>query len=60
MNPQLVMFEEELKQIQKIVDRLQQDSRARSILLIDKNGALVAAAGWYAADSMTLGFIVTG
>ena len=45
MNPQLVMFEEELKQIQKIVDRLLQDSRSRSILLIDKNGQLIAASG---------------
>jgi predicted regulator of Ras-like GTPase activity (Roadblock/LC7/MglB family) len=45
LNPQLVMYEEELKQIQKIADRLQQDSRARTILLIDKNGQLVAAAG---------------
>ena len=61
MNPQLVMFEEELKQIQKIADRLQQDSRARSILLIDKNGQLVAAAGAaHELDTTSLSSLVAG
>ena len=60
MNPQLVMFEEELKQIQKIVDRLQQDSRSRTILLIDKNGSLVAASGSASElDTTSLSSLVT-
>jgi len=61
MNPQLVMFEEELKQIQKIVDRLQQDSRSRTILLIDKNGSLVAASGSpHELDTTSLSSLVAG
>lgn len=61
LNPQLVMFEEELKQIQKIADRLQQDSRARTILLIDKNGQLVAAAGESTSlDTTSLSSLVAG
>jgi predicted regulator of Ras-like GTPase activity (Roadblock/LC7/MglB family) len=61
MNPQLVMFEEELKQIQKIVDRLQQDSRSRTILLIDKNGSMVAASGSpNELDTTSLSSLVAG
>ena len=61
LNPQLVMYEEELKQIQKIGERLQQDSRARTILLIDKNGQLVAAAGESASlDTTSLSSLVAG
>lgn len=61
LNPQLVMYEEELKQIQKIADRLQQDSRARTILLIDKNGQLVAAAGESSQlDTTSLSSLVAG
>ena len=45
LNPQLVMYDEELKQIQAIAEKLQQDSRAQTILLVDKNGQLIAAAG---------------
>lgn len=61
LNPQLVMYEEELKQIQKVADRLQQDSRARTILLIDKNGQLVAAAGEAAQlDTTSLSSLVAG
>ena len=61
MNPQLVMYEEELKQIQKIVDRLLQDSRSRTILLIDKNGSMVAASGNYnELDTTSLSSLVAG
>lgn len=61
LNPQLVMYEEELKQIQKIVDRLQQDSRARTILLIDKNGQMVAASGSaQELDTTSLSSLVAG
>lgn len=61
LNPQLVMYEEELKQIQKVADRLQQDSRARTILLIDKNGQLVASAGDAAQlDTTSLSSLVAG
>ena len=39
------------------VDLVEQGVQAFPVGLV---AALVAAAGWYAADSMTLGFIVTG
>lgn len=61
LNPQLVMYEEEQKQIQAVAERLYQDSRARTILLIDKNGQLVAAAGDSAAlDTTSLSSLVAG
>jgi len=61
LNPQLVMFEEELQQIQQITDRLQQDSRARTILVVDKNGQLIAASGVDAGmDTTSLSSLVAG
>lgn len=61
MNPQLVMYEEELKQIQVIAHRLHHDSRARTILLIDKNGQLVADAGESSSlDTTSLSSLVAG
>ena len=43
--PQVVMFEEEQQQIQAICDRLQRDSNAIAILVIDKDGQEIARAG---------------
>jgi len=61
LNPQLVMYEEELRQIQAIVDRLQQDSRARTILVVDKNGQMIATAGNAAElDTTSLSSLVAG
>jgi predicted regulator of Ras-like GTPase activity (Roadblock/LC7/MglB family) len=61
LNPQLVMFEEELQQIQQITDRLQQDSRSRTILVVDKNGQLIAASGVDASvDTTSLSSLVAG
>jgi len=61
LNPQLVMFEEELQQIQQITDRLQQDSRSRTILIVDKNGQLIAASGVDASvDTTSLSSLVAG
>jgi predicted regulator of Ras-like GTPase activity (Roadblock/LC7/MglB family) len=45
MIQQLVMYEEELQQINRICEVLQRDSNARAVLVIDKNGAAVASAG---------------
>lgn len=45
LTPQLVMYEDEVRQIQSIADRLQADSRSRAILVVDKNGQLIAASG---------------
>lgn len=61
LNPQMVMYEEELQQIQVIADKLQQDSRARTILLVDKNGQLIAAAGVDSnLDTTSLSSLVAG
>ena len=45
MNPDMVMYEEEFQQIQEVCGRLHRDSNAQSVLLIDKNGQLIAEAG---------------
>jgi predicted regulator of Ras-like GTPase activity (Roadblock/LC7/MglB family) len=44
-SPQMVMYEEEFNQIQKIVDRLVRESNSNVVFIIDKNGQLIAAAG---------------
>jgi hypothetical protein len=45
MIQQLVMYEEELQQINSICDILQRDSNAKAVLVIDKNGQAIAQAG---------------
>ena len=45
MIQQLVMYEEELQQINRICDILHRDSNARAVLLIDKNGQAIASQG---------------
>ncbi len=41
----LVMFEEEFKQLQDIIGRLQKDASAKVVFLVDKNGQQIASAG---------------
>jgi len=45
MSNQLVMYEEELNQIQEVCEQLQRDSNAQAVLVIDKNGQAMAQAG---------------
>jgi predicted regulator of Ras-like GTPase activity (Roadblock/LC7/MglB family) len=45
MIQQLVMYEEELHQINTICEILQRDSNAKAVLVIDKNGQAIANAG---------------
>jgi len=45
MIQQLVMYEEELQQINGICEILHRDSNARAVLVIDKNGQAIAQAG---------------
>ena len=45
MIQQLVMYEEELQQINRICETLHRDSNARAVLVIDKNGQAIASAG---------------
>jgi predicted regulator of Ras-like GTPase activity (Roadblock/LC7/MglB family) len=60
LNPQLVMYEDEVRQIQAVADRLRQDSRARSILVVDKNGQLVASSSAEELDTTSLSSLVAG
>jgi LytS/YehU family sensor histidine kinase len=45
MIQQLVMYEEELAQINHVCEILQRDANARAVLVIDKNGQAFASAG---------------
>jgi predicted regulator of Ras-like GTPase activity (Roadblock/LC7/MglB family) len=45
MSNQLVMYEEELQQITTVCEQLHRDSNAKAVLVIDKNGQAIAAAG---------------
>ena len=45
MIQQLVMYEEELAQINNICEILHRDSNAKAVLVIDKNGQAIAQAG---------------
>jgi len=45
VNPQMVMYEEEFAQIQRVVDRLVRDAPAKIVFIVDKNGQLIAASG---------------
>jgi predicted regulator of Ras-like GTPase activity (Roadblock/LC7/MglB family) len=45
MSNQLVMYEEEVRQINAICEVLNRDANARAVLVIDKNGQPIAQAG---------------
>jgi len=45
MGNQLVMYEEELQQINRICEGLHRDSNGKAVLVIDKNGQAIAQAG---------------
>jgi len=61
LNPQLALYDEELTEIREVVDRLHQDSRARTILIVDKNGQLISATGVDAElDTTSLSSLVAG
>ena len=40
-----VLYEEEIQLLEEVLQRLRQDSNARAVFLIDKNGQQIAAAG---------------
>lgn len=45
MSSQMVMFEEEFKQITVVCERLTKEANAKVVFLVDKNGQLIASAG---------------
>jgi predicted regulator of Ras-like GTPase activity (Roadblock/LC7/MglB family) len=58
---QFVMYEEELLQIQAISDKLHQDSRSRTILIVDKNGQMISTSGAASElDTTSLSSLVAG
>ena len=44
-NPQLVMYDEEAKQISAIIDRLTKEANAKVVFVVDKNGQLISSSG---------------
>ena len=44
-SPQMVMYDEEARQIQVVCDRLGRESNAKAVLVIDKNGQPIAQSG---------------
>ena len=61
MNPEMVMYEEEFQQIQVVCTRLHRYSNAKAVLLIDKNGQLIADAGDVSnLDTVSLSSLTAG
>ena len=44
-NPQLIMYDEEAKQISVIIGRLTKEANAKVVFLVDKNGQLISSSG---------------
>jgi predicted regulator of Ras-like GTPase activity (Roadblock/LC7/MglB family) len=44
-NPQMVMYDEEFKQINAVIEKLLREANARVIFLVDKNGQLISGVG---------------
>ena len=44
-NPQLVMYDEEFKQINCVIEKLLREANAKVIFLVDKNGQLISGVG---------------
>ncbi len=45
VSPQIVMYEDEYRQISAVCDRLCLEANAKVVFVVDKNGQLIAAAG---------------
>ncbi len=57
----LVMYEEEFKQLQEICGRLQRDAAAKVVFLVDKNGQQIAASGdVHSIDATSLASLTAG
>jgi predicted regulator of Ras-like GTPase activity (Roadblock/LC7/MglB family) len=44
-NPQLVMYDEEFKQINAVIEKLLREANSKVIFLVDKNGQLITGVG---------------
>src|SRR6266508_4281551 len=60
-SPDLVMYEEEYQQITETLHRLQVDSNAKIVFLVDKNGQQIAAQGdMKGVDATSLASLTAG
>ena len=61
LTPQLVLLEEDQRQIVEVADRLVRDANAKAVYLVDKKGQLVAEAGELKGiDTTSLASLVAG
>src|SRR5512133_182715 len=44
-NPQMVMYDEEFKQVNIVIEKLLREANAKVIFLVDKNGQLISGVG---------------
>jgi predicted regulator of Ras-like GTPase activity (Roadblock/LC7/MglB family) len=44
-NPQMVMYDEEYKQVNSVIEKLLREANAKVIFLVDKNGQLISGVG---------------
>ena len=44
-NPQLIMYEEESRQVSAIIDKLNKEANAKVVFVVDKNGQLISSSG---------------
>lgn len=57
----LILYDEELKEIQGVIDQLQSDARAKIVFVVDKNGQQIAGAGDLATiDTTSLASLTAG
>lgn len=60
-DPQMVMYEEEFNQIQKVCDKLVRDANAIVVFIVDKNGQLISTSGEYEhLDTTSLASLTAG
>ena len=61
MQPQMVMYDEEFQQIKETLQRLQVDSNAKIVFLVDKNGQQIATHGdMRGVDATSLASLTAG
>lgn len=44
-NPQMIMYEQEYRQITQAIERLSREANSKVVFLVDKNGQLIASSG---------------
>ncbi len=60
MSQQMVMYDQEFKQISAVCDRLAREANAKVVFLVDKNGQLIATHGGENLDTTSLASLTAG